>query len=202
MEICILDATKPPSGIGYANDTIPNFDKEECVYREMRDIDTNNYPEIRIQVNLVANGTDRPTLQAWSLYYVPRDEWRDEFLGDWRMSEHRGFNFTGDELEINLTHKSGGGPGTYSIYPPVAYTLGDAFIYYTNASHTGYEDRVSFDLRDTLGSVHDTIFFDVNDDGYLDLLYSGGTRHRYCGAMVQGLGRRPVLLFSPLRVGI
>ncbi|MHC4781076.1 MAG: hypothetical protein ACYTFG_21085, partial [Planctomycetota bacterium] len=122
VEITILDATQPSGGIGFANATISPHERIEGVYLRIRDIEPNTYPEIRIQVNLVADGTDLPTVQSWSLYFVPRDEWRDEFLGDWKMASQGGLNFTGDTLEVNTTSKSGAGPGGYMPYPTVALT--------------------------------------------------------------------------------
>ncbi|MCJ2540469.1 MAG: hypothetical protein LN414_04280, partial [Candidatus Thermoplasmatota archaeon] len=117
VEISILDATQPSTGIGYANKTISPYDKLEGVYLGIRNIEPNNYPEIRIQVNLEPDGTNKPTVQAWSLYYVPRDEWRDEFMGDRKMTNKGGLNFTGERLEVNTTSKSSGGPGGYPVYP-------------------------------------------------------------------------------------
>jgi uncharacterized membrane protein len=172
VEISILDATQPSSQIGYANDTIHPYDRLEGVYRNIRDIPTTTYPEIRIQVNLVENGTDRPTLQAWSLYYVPRDEWRDEFMGDWKMSDKGGLNFTGDSLEVNTTSKSGKGPGGYPVFPTLAHTnsVGGPYVFYANTARDDYQDGVAVAITGT-GPSWGVCFGDLNNDGYLDLVH-------------------------------
>ncbi len=78
VEISILDATEEASEIGFANETIGGYKRVEGIYLSVHDISPSMYPEIRIQVNINENETSRPTLQAWSLHYVPIDEWRDE----------------------------------------------------------------------------------------------------------------------------
>jgi hypothetical protein len=169
VEVSILDATQASGEIGYANATISPYKKLEGVYRGIRNIEPNNYPEIRIQVNLVANGTDRPTLQAWSLYYVPRDEWRDEFMGDWKMSDKGGLNFTGDRLEVNTTSKSSGGPGGYPVYPTVALT-GGPYVFYANTARDDYEDGDNLAIQGS-GPSWGVCFGDLNNDGFLDLVH-------------------------------
>jgi len=169
VEITILDATEEASVIGYANETITPFENVEGVYLSLKGLDTTLYPEIRVQVNLVEDATDRPTLQAWSLYYVPRDEWRDEFLGDWKMSEEKGINHTGDMLEINLSRPSQGS-AEYDAYPAVFFScqgVDSLSAYYPNPTRTGYEDEVEETGASGNWATH---FDDMNKDGYLDMI--------------------------------
>ena len=167
VQISILNATEEASEIGFANETIPGFKKVNGTYLSAYGIPTAMYPEIRIQVSLMADGPNLPTLQAWSLYYVPKDEWRDEFLGDWKMSDSGGLNFTGDALEVNTTSKSGAGPGGYRPYPPVA-TSGGSLIY-PNTPRDDYLDSVDLGLDDT-GPKWGVAYGDFDNDGFLDVL--------------------------------
>ena len=50
IEISILDATQPSTGIGYANKTIAPYDRLEGVYQSTRNIEPNTSPELRTQV--------------------------------------------------------------------------------------------------------------------------------------------------------
>jgi uncharacterized membrane protein len=170
VEVSILDATQSSTEIGYANETIDNYERLEGVYQSTRDIEPTLYPEIRIQVNLVEVDGNKPTLQAWSLYYVPRDEWRDEFLGGWKMSDDGGLNFTGDSLEVNTTSKSGKGPGGYRTYPTVALT-GGPWVFYSNTARDDYENGLNLAISGT-GPSWGVCFGDLNNDGYQDLVHS------------------------------
>jgi hypothetical protein len=168
VQISVLNATKESSQIGYANETIVGFERVEATYLSVYSIDPVIYPEVRIQVNLVADGTDRPTLEAWSLYYVPIDEWRDDFLGPWKMTDSGGLNFTGETLEVNTTSKSGAGPGGYAKYPPLAASGGPT-LYYPNSGHDDYQDGDNLAIADT-GPKWGIAYGDMNNDGFLDIL--------------------------------
>ena len=69
VNITILDPSQPPTSSAFANATVPGFinmtGTDDSVFR----VAYKKYPEVRIQVTLVANGTDRPTLQGWSLHW-------------------------------------------------------------------------------------------------------------------------------------
>ena len=96
--VSVLNASKESSEVGFANETIPPHAKVNGTDHSVYDVSPGLYPRIRIQVNLVASGTDRPRLLAWSLYYIGLDEWHDDFLGWGKMASHRGLNFTGGEV--------------------------------------------------------------------------------------------------------
>jgi len=174
VEVSILDATQSTSVIGFANETITPYERLEGVYRSIRDIEPTIYPEIRIQVNLVADGADRPTLQAWSLHYVPIDEWRDDFLGPWKMSDDQGLNYTDGKLEVNLTTMTGGRRiGYYRPFPALA-TLASGGIdaWYANSGRNDYQNAVTINA----GTINSCAFGDFDNDGDLDLIkaaYSG-----------------------------
>jgi len=168
VEISVLDATEEASVIGFANETISPHEKVEGTYLSIDGIDPTLYPEIRIQVNLVENGTHRPTLQAWSLYFVPKDEWRDEFLSDGKMSDHRGLNFTDDKLTVNLTSKSGGGSvAEYDPFPTVAGAgSGSIGAFFSNAGEIAYENMALV----SSGTTYSIDFGDFDNDGDLDVI--------------------------------
>jgi hypothetical protein len=181
VQISILNASKESGEIGFANETISGFKKENGTYLSLLTIDPDWYPVLRIQVNLIADGVDRPTLHTWSLYYVPQDEWRDDFLGDWKMASHRGFNFTGDQLEVNVTSARG---GDYEAYPALvtrAYT--SMSILYSNANRTGYLDDDPITPVNAL--IADIDMGDLDGDGYVDMVTAdgGGNSTIYWGSM-------------------
>jgi len=171
VEISILNASAEASEVGFANETIGGFRRVEGTDLSIYSVSPQTYPRLRLQVNLVADGADRPALKAWSLYFVEVHTWRDDFLGHGKMSDHRGINLTGGNLEINLSGKSAGhGPADYLPYPPVlssGYTEGFNVLY-PNEEGTGYGDYAS------LGETYYNEFAldDFNGDGYLDMACS------------------------------
>jgi uncharacterized membrane protein len=177
VQISILNASTESSEIGFANETISGFKKVNGTYLSLRTIDPNLYPVLRVQVNLVADGANRPMLQEWSLYFLPLDEWRDDFLGPWKMEERRGLNFTDGQLEINLTSKSRIGPGSYRVYPPVV--VNGPTLFYPNAGRTGYDDGVSLGITDA-GTAYGVSFLDMNDDGHLDIVQTSRDKTYIC----------------------
>jgi len=166
VQISILNASKESSEIGFANETIPPHVRVNETDHPVYDISPSGFPSIRIQVNLVASGADRPRLLAWSLYYVPADEWRDDFLGTGKMTANRGINLTSNGLELDLSRKSGGAM-EYLPYPTIAGSDEyNAQLIYPNTEHTGYRDVVSFGPPTASADC----FNYLNCDGYLDLI--------------------------------
>ena len=173
VEVSILNATKEAGEVGFANDTIPNFKLRGELDLDVHDIDPAKYPFIRVQVSLYADGADRPTLDAWSLFFIGLDEWRDDFWGPGKMQDHSGLNFSGETLEVNLTGGKTGGSGTgeYEAFPTVAVAARDNVnIIYPNPSRTGYQDKVNVASSTNYGLA----FEELNGDGYIDLAVASG----------------------------
>ncbi len=174
IAVSVLDATKDPSVVGYANETIPPHVDQVATDHSVYDIDPATYASIRIQVNLHASGSDMPRVLSWSLYYIGLEEWRDDFLGTGKMVESRGINVTGGRVEVNLTRKGAGGTGEYEAYPALAFAGGsnDVTIYYPNAGRTDWGTDTHFNTGNQNNAV---LFDDVDGDGYLDLLIGYGS---------------------------
>ena len=170
VEISILNASAEASEVGFANETIPNFKRVEGSALSVYSINPMEYSTIRIQVNLVAEGTDRPVVSAWSLHYMPNGEWKDEFLGPWKLSEMKGLNMTNGVVDIDLSSKGGAiGETDYDPYPTIfAPSWAGLSIYYRNAAGDGYMDRSL--LTTVKGYGVDVA--DINGDGYLDVAAS------------------------------
>jgi len=166
VQISILNASKESSEIGFANETIPPHVKVKATNHSINDVSSYGYPAIRIQVNLVASGADRPRLLAWSLHFVGLDEWCDEFLDFGKMTSHRGLNITGDALEVNLT--GGRGASDYEPYPPIAGPTGTTLLslLYPSTNRTGYEDFTNLSEY----GYNCAVFEDLNGDCLLDLV--------------------------------
>ena len=165
VQLSILNASADPSEVGFANETIGTFKLMEVTDLPMSSIGPFRYPAIRIQVNLVASGADRPSLLSWTLYYIGLDMWRDDFRGSGKMMEHSNINFTGDALEVDLSASAtGGGPavGEYDPYPTIAIAGYSATRFlYPNAGHTGYQD----DETITATYAYSVDIEDLNKDG-------------------------------------
>jgi uncharacterized membrane protein len=168
--VSILNATADPSEVGFANETVPNFKLLNATDVPLGAVSAAMYPAIRVQASLVASGTDRPSLLSWTLYFIGADQWRDDFRGSGKMTEHKNLNFTGDTLEVDLTASaSGGSPGVgqYEPYPTLALAAYDSLdLFYPNTGHTGYDDFTEI----TGTYVWDTEFADLDQDGYLDIV--------------------------------
>jgi hypothetical protein len=176
VEVSVLNATEEAGEVGFANGTVPGFKLRSEQDLNVYSVDPAKYPLLRVQVNLYADGADRPTLDAWSLLFIGMDEWRDEFYGPGKMEEHKGLNFTGSGLEVNLTggKSGGGGTGDYEAYPTIAVAAGNNVnIIYPNPTRTGYQDKVNLGSTTNYGVA----FEELNGDGYIDLVVasSGGT---------------------------
>jgi hypothetical protein len=172
VEISILDVSVPasPAEPGFANGTVNGYKGHVGTHLNIYNILPKDYPELRIQVNLVADGTDHPVLLGWSLSYIREGEWRDEFLGPWKMSKDRGLNFTGEGLEINLSDRGRKRGISYDPYPPAAIVMQqsvDLKILYPNAPRSGYEDVKNITFPNAMWG---TTFDDLDSDGFLDLI--------------------------------
>jgi hypothetical protein len=169
VDLSILNASKDASEIGFANETVPGFKLIRGTHLVLTGLNPSAYPRIRIQANLNASGSDRPRLLAWSLHYVGIEEWRDDFLGTWKMSESTGINVTNSTVEIDLR---GGGLPEYEAFPPIMLAAdwgsggGDIDAFYANTQRTGYQNKVS--IQGT--GAHGFDFADLNDDGHLDMI--------------------------------
>ena len=141
VNISILNASKASTVEGFANETVTGFRNLTATDASVFSLNRVEYPRIRIQVNLVASGSDRPRLLAWSLLYIGLGEWMDDFLGTGKMRSHQGLNITGGNLEVDLSR--GGGGGWYDPYPAVVFpnTRSTLDVFYPNNDKTGYKDR-------------------------------------------------------------
>jgi predicted transcriptional regulator len=169
VDISVLNASANPDNMAFANKTIEGFEHIRASDISLNSIDHQTYPAIRIQVDLHADGTDKPKLLAWSVLFVDMGEWREEFLGSGKMSRNYGLNFTDDTLEVNLT-RSSGDVGYYEPFPPIAVVTTDLShqIFYPNAMRDGYNNAATL----TSQWSWDTTFADLNHDSYLDHISS------------------------------
>ncbi|MCK4969411.1 MAG: VCBS repeat-containing protein, partial [Thermoplasmata archaeon] len=112
---------------------------------------------------------DRPVLYAWSLYYLGLEVWRDDFVWPGKIADHRGLNFTGNALEVNLTSMSGAGGGSYEEFPTIVCSgeYPGVDVFYANAQLDGYEDRSIVNLGAWSNSM---TYDDLNGDGEIDLV--------------------------------
>jgi hypothetical protein len=169
VEISVLDATRESDVVGFANATIPGFVKRVATDLSMTDISPQSYPYLRVQVNLNSDGADKPRLLAWSVHYVAKEEWRDDFVGVAKVLQHKGLNISNGRIEVDLSGgKQSTGSADYEPYPTIllASNANGFKAYYPNAGRTGYLDSVDLGEIYVKGVAVD----DLNKDGYLDLV--------------------------------
>jgi len=181
VQLSILNATKESTLVGYVNDPIPGFLDLNETQVSINTIGIIRYPSIRLQADLVADGTNRPVLLSWTVYFVGLDVWRDDFLGTAKMSRTIGLNVTSGNVEINLTRKGGTTSGGDHLSYPAVFAPGlggsdSSDAYYANPTRTGYNDKTTFDYK----GIIDLAFGDLNADGRLDMVlgqesYGGST---------------------------
>ncbi|MCJ2539648.1 MAG: VCBS repeat-containing protein, partial [Candidatus Thermoplasmatota archaeon] len=171
VNISILDPSKPSTMEGFVNEPVPGFinmtGTDESVFR----ISTTKFPKVQIQVNLIADGTDRPRLLAWSLHFITQGEWREDFLGTGKMTSYDGINITGSIAELDLS--DGGGGVSYGPYPPVLFpdASGDVDVFYPTTGNDDYQNGATIaNTASTQGMDCD----DLDDDGYLDIVLTAG----------------------------
>jgi hypothetical protein len=185
VELSVLNASADPSEVGFANESIGGFKLLPVTDLSIYSISPKLFPKIRIQVNLHADGADRPRLLAWTVYFIGLEEWRDDFMGAGKMSDQSGLNFTGDILEVNLSSgkTGGGGVGDYEAFPTIA-TSGwySVSLLYPNAGHTAYLDDDP--LTPGGSQIWGIDMGDVNGDGYFDIVTAdrGGDSNIYWGS--------------------
>lgn len=173
VNVTVLDPAKAPTEDAFANATVPGFvnltGPDVSVFR----VPVATYPKVRIQVNMHANGTDRPRLLSWGLQFIELGMWRDDLLGRGKMDVTEGLVVTGGSATLDLTQGQGGVGDPYPtvVFPDARSTVD---IFYANAAGDGYDDS------DTLQLSAGTQGMDVGDldgDGFLDLVLamSGAT---------------------------
>ncbi len=142
-----------------------------CTDLSLTAIRPTDFPSIRIQVTLVASGSDRPTLHGWTLYFVGHDEWRDDFIGTGKVVDTRQVVVEGGEAHLdlpNLTRPSE--EPDYEPFPTVYITRGSgagAFLEYVPTDdRTGYRAVQQWPSNGT----NDMSFDDLDLDGNLDMV--------------------------------
>ena len=166
VNVTILDPSKAPTEAAFANATVPGFinltGTDVSVFR----VPVANYPGVRIQVTLHASGTDRPRLLSWSMLFIERGQWMDDFLGTGKMSKFQGIDVTSGEVGLDLTDATG---GTAEAYPPVLFpdARGDVDVFFGNANKDGYLDGTTIANTGSTGGMDAG---DLDDDGYLDIV--------------------------------
>ncbi|NIS10903.1 MAG: hypothetical protein GWN39_02535, partial [Thermoplasmata archaeon] len=181
--VSVLNASADPVEVGFANDSIPGFRMKEVSedepYLNVYSINQRFYTDLRIQVNLVAAGADRPRLLSWTLTFIDVEIWRDDFLWAGKMERHYGLNLTQGELEINLSRGGSmtGGDVTFDPFPPVFFPAGGGStsspVFYSNTAQNGYDDVDSFDYD----GLNHAIFADLDGDTNLDMVCARGGNH-------------------------
>ncbi len=166
LKVSVLNASADPTEVGFANDTISGFKLLSGNQVSLTTISPYLYPRIRIQVNLFASGTDRPSLLWWRVRFSDHETWYDGFDNTLKISDHQGLNMSLNQVMLNLSGPARGG-GEYDPYPPVAIPRYQALhIFYPSAGGTGYKDVQLIDIASSSG----THFDDVDGDGYMDLV--------------------------------
>ncbi|MCK5252467.1 MAG: hypothetical protein KAQ96_05935, partial [Thermoplasmata archaeon] len=169
VTVSVLNATEDAMQVGYVNEPVPGF--QDLVERDVSlgRIGPAVYPEIRLQADLDASGTDRPALLRWAVRFIAEGEWRDDLLGTGKMKEMRGLNLSSGEVTLNLTGRPGSG-GDYDPYPAVVFSRSSSpsFIdaVYPNAGGTGYDDATTVACTGTYGLAFD----DLDGDDDMDLI--------------------------------
>ena len=170
VEVSVLDPSSPPTSGDHANATVPGLVDITQTDVSLTRLDPEVYPRIRIQVRLVANGTDRPRLLAWSVHFGDPGEWREDFLGTGKMKDSSGFDVTDGMAEVDFS-KTRSGIGGYGPYPPIMLTVrGDIQVYGPNQARNGYKYVTT--LKATY--VKSVMFEDLNLDGLLDMVVVQG----------------------------
>ena len=177
--ISILDPAVPPPGPWAANGTIDGFTNVTGKQLSLTSLSTAEHPSIRLQVTLVAQGSDRPRLLAWSVFYVDGDEWREDFQSTCKVGRMRQLAFTGGRAQLDLANMTlPPSEPDYGPFPPVFFPIGDNSAtvpcFYPTADRTAYRAIAAIDGNGT----NDVEFDDFDGDGNMDMVmantFSGG----------------------------
>ncbi len=181
VEISLLNASGESTVVGFANETIPGFIKVRSIELSIRDVDPLRYPHVRVQLDLHADGINRPRILSWALYFIGEDVWMDDFKSRGKMDVSRGIDLADGQLALNHSHKSSSSSSKdYPKFPTIAqlpvYRTTVMYAYYANSARTGYEEGSYTATNYTYRMAFD----DLNSDGYLDLLFANyGTTGNY-----------------------
>jgi hypothetical protein len=168
VQISVLNASEEASQVGYANETVEGYVKFPGTELLIYDLNSRAYPIIRIQVNLVADGANRPRLLDWAVHFVPLGEWRDDFVSSLKISMANGVELKDGKAMIDLTNPPSVSTD-YKAYPTMAfshYGTTDVSVLKANEDRTGYGDKSVVNANFT----YDVAIDDLNADGYLDLV--------------------------------
>ena len=163
LNVTILDATKAPTKPMFANETVPGLVNVSGTDVSLTKLDRASYPSVRIQVNLRASGTDRPSLLGWRLLFGSPGEWRDEFLGTGKALSATGLNVSGGAVRI------GEPVAGHDPYPTIVLNSdsADLDVFYASTAGDGYLDKDTIDKTAIAGGID---IDDLDADGYLDLI--------------------------------
>jgi predicted transcriptional regulator len=166
VSISVLNASAPPTYIGFANGTIQDLQEVRTTDLSLNELDQKRYPDIRIQVNFYDPLTDQPRLLAWTVYFVNKEEWRDDLLGTGKLSSWGGLNVTSGNAQLRLTDPVLD-EDDYEPLPPIALPLYYGLnMLYVDSNGTDYRDPVV----ESAQPYGQTAFEDMDNDGYLDLV--------------------------------
>jgi hypothetical protein len=172
--VSVLNASEASSTVGYVNQPIPGFLKLDRTQVPLSSISLQVYPEIRLQADLESAGAERPSLLKWTVFFISKEMWRDEFLGDGKIESQLKVNLTGDTVELNMSMQNlfSFGYGKHDDYPPIFVNRGGSGNYlqmgiiYPNAARTGYQGRTQIDAQNAAGFVAG----DIDSDGFIDVV--------------------------------
>jgi predicted transcriptional regulator len=175
VEVSVLDADSPPKSGDLANATLEGLERRQGPDLSLNAVNATAYPRVRVQVDLHADGTDMPRLLAWSVTFVDRGEWREDFLGSGKMMYARSVNVTGGSARLDLSRRIGDGIGNHDPYPLIGGCLvrdctggpmAGIFLYYPDEDHSDYTDYTHIP-----NEGHQLIrFADLDKDDDLDLV--------------------------------
>ncbi len=176
VKLSVLNATEDSATVGYVNEPIPGYLKVAKTQVPITGIDRKAFPEIRLQADLEAAGTDRPTLLKWTVHFIQEGIWRDDFIGDGKVDDYQSLNFTGDTVEVDLSKQNTYAPGygNYDKFPAIFASRDSSNrnrlemgVYYANTAGNGYDTS-----RNQLYAENVRGFFagDIDQDGYVDMV--------------------------------
>ena len=178
VTIAVLNATEASQQGGYVNEPISGFELREALEQDLTPIDPADYPFIRLQANLEANGSFRPVLLSWTVAFVRHGEWRDDFIGTGKILGRSSVLRANDTtLSMDLEKQLKYAVHEFDDYETYPIIISNRFwhsnnlpfyVFYPNASGTGYGPG------DMMGDESPRGFAvaDLDEDGYVDLVVS------------------------------